>query len=508
MRDVFKMMNESWPSPWNYLVRVHLAQTLACIILIGFFLYVPLVTSDEVVNSILSYLMIVLIFGIVIQTGFANSARSIFLRLRNSPDVNLAPRSDIKKVLYFPRAASLITIVVWLGGALLFPFYASTDSNLVEVRSLVVPLTVCGCGLSWIAAMLTFYSLSVFTDRTVAPLLLADGTLDGLGDIRFIRLFHHLTGLFVLYVLAIPSTLYGLFRIAEDPVYVIMWCVGPIVILLLWHILLVAMSSSRPLGHIGSVMREIQSGNLSCKATVSGLDGCGELASGLNAMTHGLRQRELLRETFGRYLSQQVAEAVLDGKVNLGGERHVATVLFSDIRGFTSMSERLEPEEVVVFLNQYLEIMVDCVLEHGGIIDKFIGDAIMAVFGVPVSQGETATDATAAVACAVQMSERLDSFNAERRELGEDQVNIGIAVHTGPLVAGNIGSSAKMEYTVIGDTVNVASRIEGMTKAVGKRVLISEVTANLLNGQIALARVATAPIRGREQSVDLFTLED
>ncbi|HEY1099914.1 MAG TPA: adenylate/guanylate cyclase domain-containing protein, partial [Myxococcota bacterium] len=183
-------------------------------------------------------------------------------------------------------------------------------------------------------------------------------------------------------------------------------------------------------------------------------------------------------------------------------------VLFSDIRGFTSMSEQLAPAEVVAFLNEYLTAMVDCVIEHGGVLDKFIGDAVLAVFGVPVGTGSVAGDARAAIACAVAMGQRLDEMNARRRERGQPAIAIGIGVHTGELVAGNIGSPKRMQYTVIGDTVNVGSRLESLTKEHRRRILLSAATAALLGDSIALEEVGTVAVRGRREPLLIFGLAD
>ena len=222
-------------------------------------------------------------------------------------------------------------------------------------------------------------------------------------------------------------------------------------------------------------------------------------------MVLGLRQREVIRETFGRYVTQQIAEEILSGRVELGGERREATVLFADIRGFTRMSENLSPEEVIAFLNDYLGHMVTCVLDNGGVLDKFIGDAVMALFGVPVSRGPQ-EEARAALRCALEMSQRLEEINVARLAEGKTPIDIGIGVHSGELIAGNIGAPQRMEYTVVGDTVNVCSRIEGLTKRLGKRILLSDATAELAGDGFELEELDTLPVKGRQRPVRLFTL--
>jgi len=260
--------------------------------------------------------------------------------------------------------------------------------------------------------------------------------------------------------------------------------------------------------HLAEKMRAVREGDLDVMVTVRNLDTFGQLASDFNRMVAGLRQRDRIRETFGRYVSQEVATDILAGNISLGGELRTATVLFSDIRGFTQMSERMTPEEVVNVLNRYLNVMIPCIFSHGGVPDKLIGDAIMAIWGVPVGSGSKADDAQAAVACARSMSHALDELNAMLEQEGKLALEVGIGIHTGPVVAGNIGSERFMQYTVIGDTVNVTSRIEGMSKILGHRIVISEQTAALLGDAAGkyLEEVNEMNVRGREMGVRVFGL--
>ncbi|MCK6522433.1 adenylate/guanylate cyclase domain-containing protein [Myxococcota bacterium] len=261
-----------------------------------------------------------------------------------------------------------------------------------------------------------------------------------------------------------------------------------------------------PAGQLESRMREVSSGRLDVRARVFGVDTFGALATHFNEMVEGLQQRERIREIFGRYVTRQVADEILSGRVPLGGQRTTATVLFADIRGFTRLSEEMDPEEVVALLNEYLGAMVTCVLDGGGVVDKYIGDAIMALFGVPVSLGTPEADAQAAVRCAVQMSEALDRLNARRVAAGGAPVELGIGVHTGEVVAGNIGIPERMEYTVIGDTVNLCARIEGLTRDLGVRVLLSKSCVEHLGDSQAVRFVETVAVKGRLQPVTVYTL--
>jgi adenylate cyclase len=185
------------------------------------------------------------------------------------------------------------------------------------------------------------------------------------------------------------------------------------------------------------------------------------------------RHNHFVRETFGRYLSDDVVSNLLDtpGGLQLGGENRVVTILMSDLRGFTSMAARLAPEQVVSVLNRYLGAMVEVIGRYQGTVDEFIGDAILVIFGAPVRRED---HARSAVACATAMQQAMDSVNDANRRDGLPEIEMGIGVHTGEVVVGNIGSDARAKYGVVGSPVNLTSRIESYT--VGGQILISEAT--------------------------------
>jgi adenylate cyclase len=185
----------------------------------------------------------------------------------------------------------------------------------------------------------------------------------------------------------------------------------------------------------------------------------------------------------------------------LGGQRREMTVLFSDIRGFTSVSERGQPEEIVGMLNEYFTRMVDLVFLHKGTLDKFVGDMVMALFGAPLDDPQHADHA---VEAALDMIAELAVLNARWKAEGRAELDIGIGINTGPMIAGNIGSDAIMSYTVIGDAVNLGSRLESLNKQYGTRIIISEATRQRLSRAYQLRPLGDVVVKGKTQPVAIY----
>lgn len=215
------------------------------------------------------------------------------------------------------------------------------------------------------------------------------------------------------------------------------------------------------------------------------------------------RRSVQLRRTFGRYVSPQILEYLLENpdKVELGGARRDMTVLFSDIRGFTTISEASEPEEVVEMLNEYLTLMVEILLEHEGTLDKFIGDAVMGFWNAPT---DVEDHATKAVLCAIEMINATTRLRERWEREGKAAIRIGIGIHSGEAVVGNIGSERVFGYTVIGDTVNLASRLEGKNKDYGTEIIVSESTLERLSGNFDVTYLDEVRVKGKEKAVRIF----
>jgi adenylate cyclase len=254
-------------------------------------------------------------------------------------------------------------------------------------------------------------------------------------------------------------------------------------------------------GRVAEAAEAVRAGRYARVDVLATRDELESLSRTFNEMVHGLEDRDRIRDTFGRYVSRQVAERLLGGQVNLGGETLAVTVLFSDIRGFTGISERMDPRELLDFLNVYFTAMVDTVLEHEGVVDKFMGDGMMAVFGAPTPRED---DALRAVKAALRMRATLAELNRRFEERGQPAVRIGIGIHTGPVVAGNIGHEERKQYTVIGDSVNVASRLESLTKEYAADILVSEDTFARVRSQVEAEPLEEVRVKGRQQPLRIY----
>ena len=261
---------------------------------------------------------------------------------------------------------------------------------------------------------------------------------------------------------------------------------------------------TRPIESLVRVAGEIATGNFDVIATnrVHSKDEVEKLAWAFDGMTSGLRERDKVKNLFNKFHGSSVTDDLLQGgNVALGGSRKRVAVFFSDIRGFTAFSENKTPEEVVNMLNEYFSAMVKVIYAHQGIVDKFIGDAIMAIWGAPKSTGN---DAYEAVMACIEMRKSLDELNKIRIARGDVPIKIGMGLHSGDAISGTVGSDDRMEYTVIGDTVNMASRIESSTKAFGTDLLLSEDIAGQVKSQFILEEAGSAEVKGKAEPLKFF----
>jgi len=277
-----------------------------------------------------------------------------------------------------------------------------------------------------------------------------------------------------------------------------------IAVLFIW---LYSKTISVPLRRLTDASEEIEHGNFEVQIKqVKSRDELGVLTKSFVKMGKGLAERERLKDTFGRFTNKEVAERAARGEIAIGGERKECTIFFSDIRGFTGISDKLTPEEVVGFLNVYMARMVECVVAEGGTVDKFEGDAIMAVWGAPLNSGDPANEALHCVRAALRMRYSLREFNKDRGGDKKPVIRIGCGINSGPVIAGQIGSKQKMEYTVIGDAVNFASRTESLNKPLGTDILVTEDTYMLLKDHLTVQEMPTVTVKGKDRPQHMYAV--
>ena len=263
---------------------------------------------------------------------------------------------------------------------------------------------------------------------------------------------------------------------------------------------------TNPIKELVAASNQIEHGEFELDIKPRTRDEIGLLTSSFVQMGKGLAEREKLMVSFSKFTNKTIAQKAASGELTLGGETRNATIFFSDIRSFTAMSEKMQPNEVVEFLNVYMTKMVECVNKTNGVVDKYIGDAIMAVWGAPESSGSPAQDALNAVTAALMMRISLFNYNKERAAKGFAPVKIGCGINSGPVVAGQIGSEERMEYTVIGDAVNLASRTEALNKPFATDILITENTYNLIKDKIVVEEMPGVHVKGKTDAIKMFAV--
>jgi adenylate cyclase len=269
-----------------------------------------------------------------------------------------------------------------------------------------------------------------------------------------------------------------------------------VIVVSLIAVILLARSISNPLTNLAQVVKRIEAGDYTMQANIESKDEIGTLADSVNSMAVGLAEKEKVRDLLGKVVSHEIAEQLLNNPVELGGEERIVTILFSDIRGFTSFCERLPPKQVLEELNKVLSTISNIIETHNGVVDKYQGDAVMALFGAPF-QGEQ--DAERA------MSATLEIIAALRKMDG--MLSACVGVNTGLVVAGNLGSENRLNYSVIGDTVNLSARLESLTRHYGVSTMVSEASKDAAP-EFEYREIDEVRVAGKQESVRIYELID
>ncbi len=268
---------------------------------------------------------------------------------------------------------------------------------------------------------------------------------------------------------------------------------------------MISRTVTRPVHVLVNGVREINRGNYDCRVSIPQRDEIGELASAYNNMVIGLEEKERVKSLLGKVVSTEIAHELLNKKVELGGEEREVTIMFSDIRDFSTISEHRTPQEVLTLLNRYLSKMSSIIESYGGVIDKYMGDAIMALFGAPLQHSN---DTDRAFNTAIDMCLAMDELNQDLEKDGFPQIDFGVGINTAVVVAGNMGSQNRLNYTVIGDGVNIASRLEGLTKEkkYDTRIIVSETSLKKTKDNFKTRSLGHVLVKGKDETLAVYAL--
>ena len=262
----------------------------------------------------------------------------------------------------------------------------------------------------------------------------------------------------------------------------------------------IARRITSPLERLAGAAREVAEGNYGVRVGSVGDDEIAEVAGAFDRMARGLAERDSMRDALGKVASSDVVTQLLRGQIELGGEELDVTVMFSDIRNFTSISEELTPQQVLAMLNEFLTVISEVVEKHGGVVDKYLGDGAMALFGAPVTRTD---DTQRALDCALEIRGRIESLGPALAARGLPHPEVGIGINTSHVIAGNIGSPSRLNYTVLGDGVNLASRLEGLTKRYLVPIVVGNLTHERASG-IVFRELDKVRVRGKTVPERIF----
>jgi adenylate cyclase len=411
-----------------------------------------------------------------------------------------------RRLLNEPYMVVVMDIFIWGFGSILFALAGSPGGLSMGIASGLITVTI------------AFFWVEHVSQHNLVPLFFPDGGLSKVKGVRSINLQVRLAAL-IFSVSIVPLAFIHL-TIHQFREMQVNGKISPLtlanriqetiaaesILFMVMAILIAALvvhHLKKPVVEIIRTMSRVRKGDLKAKATVYTNDEIGFAGEALNAMTERLRERELIKDIFGRYVGSKIRDEILGGNIPLDGELKEATILFADLRNFTPLVEMTPPKELIHLLNDYLNAMSEAIKEHGGLILQFIGDEIEAVFGAPIYEpGHVYSAAQAALA----MRKRLEEMNKIHSQQGFAALSHGIGIHTGKVLAANIGSSDRSAYSLIGNTVNLASRIQALNKEFGTDILVSSKVAKELEKAFSFQPMPVTKVKGKSEPIQTFSL--
>lgn len=429
-----------------------------------------------------------------------------------------------RETLKFPMVVALIAFMIWILAGFIFGFlepliaariFTVQTPDLVFCIRRFLGISLLGGGIT----SMILYFIMENAWRPYVPNFFPEGHLNRVKHVFKLNVRKRFL-IVLLSIILIPLPIMGLTVFASvremkmaDAVArshimdSLAWELGFIGLDLLSIVLILAYFLSKsilvPLQGIQKAIKEVENNNLDTRVKILSNDELGDVAEGFNLMIKSLNESQKARESFGKYVCKEIRDEIIAGNPSLDGEMKRATLLFSDLRNFTGLVEKNHPKHVVKIINQYFNEMTLAIKMNKGLVLQYVGDEIEAAFGVPVGFDD---HPEMAVKAALEMRDRLDFLNKKLEQDGFEPLAHGIGIHSGAVLAGNIGSEQLMSYALVGDTVNSASRIEGLTKNFGCDILLSQTTYNLLTGSYKTVQLEPVKVKGKKDGLIIYKL--
>jgi adenylate cyclase len=436
-----------------------------------------------------------------------------YLDLRNAglATSGTLTRDVHRRLLNEPFFLMGLNAVIWLSAALTYSLY-SLDLGID--RKITLNILSRNLQVGAVSITVAFFVTEFFLQRRLAPYFFPSGGMTRVPGTLRIRIRTRLTALLaatnLIPLLIIAGGSLVATRTTGDAEQALSafrhMILGNAVIFVgvgLWLTFLVSSNLTRPVRSITSALKRIQSGHFGERVKVTTNDELGYVGDVVNEMARGLEEREFIKETFGKYVSREVRDEVLSRKIPLDGEVREVTVLFADLRNFSPLVERTTPQQVVRIINRYFQEMETAIRAQGGFVLQFIGDEIEAVFGAPLHLDDHATRAMVA---AMNMNLGLETVNRILADQGHPLLQHGIGIHSGNVVAANIGSPNRLSYALVGDTVNIASRLQDVNKLHDTSIIVSAATRQRLSRPFPLRPLPTTALKGKSKTVEICGL--
>ncbi len=495
---------------------VGLGNLLGAVVTFLYFSFIDISASGR--SSVFVASVVYFVISFAIAAGLSQVAGWRFQRRIRAWTKETGPPDVVvrQRAVGLPFAMARVSAIGWLlagiAWAVVWPVVVGEGSPVAALRRFI-GITIVG---GTVTTVFLFFAIERVW-RPLMPVFFPDGELSATPGIVRVPVRARLLAIFLL-VGIVPLVLMGVMTytraafLAAAPPAAATGLLADMAVFIGFVILVggatavglalfVSRSVAAPLADVEAALARVGRGDLEARAPVVSTDEIGAVAEGFNRMVTGLQERERIRDAFGKYVSPEVRDEILAAGGTRGGYIREVTILFSDLRDFTPWVEAHAPDEVVRDLNIYFTLMEGAIRAHGGLVLQFIGDEIEAVFGAPVPEPHHADHA---VAAGLEMRRRLATWNETRRAAGSVAIRHGIGIHTGQVLAASIGSPERLSYALVGDPVNLASRIQDLTKEVGAEVLVSGETVRRLHEPVALEALPAVRVKGRSAEVEVY----